>query len=346
MKEVDNVSIGGYAFKLEKDASQALNEYIEALECHYSSEEGCKEIMEGIEERIAELLLEKTSGGHVANLATVNGIIDTIGRPEKIEAEDDIKGKQYSRGRSAKLFRDMENKRIGGVCSGLAAWLSCDVTIIRLIFVLFTVFGFAFRFHIGDWSITTPLVYLALWLCIPPAKTTEQRWAMKGENYTAEEIRKNVATGAREMKAAAVKASHSKVVKNSESGIKTVMGVLLLLIAVIGIMWGIVLFFGRQGFLFSPFYDQLTRELFKELPSLSLLLNTRWMGILLAAAQFIPFIAILYIACRLLFNFKSHGPNPAALLFVLWLVLIVVIAVLVIANLLSSEFLDQVVFWT
>ena len=346
MKEVDNVSIGGYAFKLEIDASQSLNEYIEALECHYSSEEGCKEIIEGIEERIAELLLDKTTGGRVADLATINGIIDTIGRPEKIEAEDDIKGRPYSRNRSTKLFRDMENKRVGGVCSGIAAWLNCDVTIIRLIFVLFTIFGFAFHFHIGDWSITTPLVYMVLWLCIPPAKTAEQRWAMKGENFTAEEIRKNVATGAREMKAAAVRASHSKVVKNSESGIRTVMGVCLLLIAVIGIMWGIVLFFGRQGFLFSPFYDQLTHELYKELPSLSLLLNTRWMGILLAAAQFIPFIAILYLACRLLFNFKSHGPNPAALLFVLWLVLIVVIAVLIIANLLSSEFLDQVVFWT
>ena len=346
MKEVDNVSIGGYAFKLEIDASQALNEYIEALECHYSSEEGCKEIIEGIEERIAELLLDKTTGGRVADLATINGIIDTIGRPEKIEAEDDIKGSPYSRNRSTKLFRDIENKRVGGVCSGIAAWLNCDVTIIRLIFVLFTIFGFAFRFHIGDWSITTPLVYMVLWLCIPPAKTAEQRWAMKGENFTAEEIRKNVVTGAREMKAAAVRASHSDVVRNSGSGIKTVMGVFLLLIAVIGIMWGVVLFFGRQGFLFSPFYDQLTHELFKELPSLSLLLNTRWMGILLAAAQFIPFIAILYLACRLLFNFKNPTWNPAALLFVLWLVLIVVIAVLVIANLLSSEFLDQVVFWT
>ena len=346
MKEVDNVSIGGYAFKLEIDASQALNEYIEALECHYSSEEGCKEIIEGIEERIAELLLDKTTGGRVADLATINGIIDTIGRPEKIEAEDDIKGSPYSRNRSTKLFRDIENKRVGGVCSGIAAWLNCDVTIIRLIFVLFTIFGFAFRFHIGDWSITTPLVYMVLWLCIPPAKTAEQRWAMKGENFTAEEIRKNVVTGAREMKAAAVRASHSEVVRNSGSGIKTVMGVFLLLIAVIGIMWGVVLFFGRQGFLFSPFYDQLTHELFKELPSLSLLLNTRWMGILLAAAQFIPFIAILYLACRLLFNFKNPTWNPAALLFVLWLVLIVVIAVLVIANLLSSEFLEQVVFWT
>ena len=346
MKEVDNVSIGGYAFKLEIDASQALNEYIEALECHYSSEEGCKEIIEGIEERIAELLLDKTTGGRVADLATINGIIDTIGRPEKIEAEDDIKGSPYSRNRSTKLFRDIENKRVGGVCSGIAAWLNCDVTIIRLIFVLFTIFGFAFRFHIGDWSITTPLVYMVLWLCIPPAKTAEQRWAMKGENFTAEEIRKNVVTGAREMKAAAVRASHSDVVRNSGSGIKTVMGIILLLIAVIGIMWGVVLFFGRQGFLFSPFYDQLTHELFKELPSLSLLLNTRWMGILLAAAQFIPFIAILYLACRLLFNFKNPTWNPAALLFVLWLVLIVVIAVLVIANLLSSEFLEQVVFWT
>ena len=88
MKETVQYSIGGYAFTLEKDASAALQEYIAALEKHYLSQDGGKEIMEGIEERVAELLLEKCGHGGVVSLEHVQAVIRVIGRPERIEADD------------------------------------------------------------------------------------------------------------------------------------------------------------------------------------------------------------------------------------------------------------------
>ena len=41
-----------------------------------------------------------------------------------------------------KLMLDRTNKKIWGVCSGLAKWTGMDVTVIRVIFVLATLFGF------------------------------------------------------------------------------------------------------------------------------------------------------------------------------------------------------------
>ena len=87
MKETEQVGIGGYAFILEKDASELMRQYISQLEAHYLAQEGGKEIMEGIEERAAELLLEKAKGG-VVNRDHVQAVIDILGRPERIEADD------------------------------------------------------------------------------------------------------------------------------------------------------------------------------------------------------------------------------------------------------------------
>ena len=39
------------------------------------------------------------------------------------------------------LYRDTMNGKIAGVCSGLSEYLNVDVSLIRLIWVIFTVFG-------------------------------------------------------------------------------------------------------------------------------------------------------------------------------------------------------------
>ena len=87
MKQVEYVSIGGYVFSLEDSASHAAKEYLDQLEAFYSKKESGAEVMEGIEERMAELLLEKSGKGGVVTLAMVNDVISVLGRPETIEEE-------------------------------------------------------------------------------------------------------------------------------------------------------------------------------------------------------------------------------------------------------------------
>ena len=55
-----------------------------------------------------------------------------------------------------KLYRSRRNRRIGGVCGGLADYLGVDPTVVRVIMALVT--------FVGGMSI---FVYLLMWLLIP-----------------------------------------------------------------------------------------------------------------------------------------------------------------------------------
>jgi phage shock protein C len=55
-----------------------------------------------------------------------------------------------------KLMLDRANKKIWGVCAGLANWTGIDATVVRVIFVLATLFGFG----------SAILIYVALGLIL------------------------------------------------------------------------------------------------------------------------------------------------------------------------------------
>jgi len=60
------------------------------------------------------------------------------------------------------LIRSRTNRLIGGVCGGLGEYFDIDATLIRIIFILITIFG-------GSGI----LLYLVLWLIIPSDKKTK-----------------------------------------------------------------------------------------------------------------------------------------------------------------------------
>ena len=90
MTEIEKVSIGGYAFTLEKAAAEEVGQYLKNLEAHYLGKPGGKEIMEGIEERMAELLLERRGRNGVATMADIQSLIGILGRPERIEGSSSV----------------------------------------------------------------------------------------------------------------------------------------------------------------------------------------------------------------------------------------------------------------
>lgn len=55
-----------------------------------------------------------------------------------------------------KLMLDRTNKKIWGVCSGLANWTGMNATVVRVLFVLATLFGFG----------SALLIYVALGLIL------------------------------------------------------------------------------------------------------------------------------------------------------------------------------------
>ena len=56
------------------------------------------------------------------------------------------------------LHRSRRNRRLGGVCGGIAAWLGWDPTLVRVVYVVVSICSVAFP---------GTIVYLLLWLLMP-----------------------------------------------------------------------------------------------------------------------------------------------------------------------------------
>lgn len=336
MTQTEQVSIGGYAFILEKAAAEALEAYLKELEAHYLPQQGGKEIMEGIEERVAELLLDKCGNGTVVTEAHVQSVIQVIGRPERIEADDPEPQTAAGEKARKKLYRDPVNKRLGGVCSGLATYFNIDVAWLRMGFAVLALVLFFSGFRDGAWSLSIPVFYCILWVAMPAARTAQDRWAMKGDSGTADEIRRNVQAGIQEMGDAAREVAHSDFFKQFGRIFLLVIGIVLLITGTSGLASISVLSLkGTQ--LFGIPYTRFMDELSEHAPVFMDLLDTTWVVVLLALAVILPFVGILYGGIQMIFGFKSPSWKPGLVIFVLWLIILVVLGVLGFAGFLSSE---------
>lgn len=184
MQKTVTISIGGLSFQLEEDAYRRLEDYLEALKRHFSASADAGDIVADFEARIAEKLSERTGTGPVT-LAEVSAITESLGRPEDFDAAPE-RGEQKA---SKKFYRNPDDALLGGVCSGLGAYLGWDAVWVRLIFVLFTLangFGVA--------------LYLVLWIIVPEAKTPAEKLRMQGEPFTVKNVQETVKQRVEEIK--------------------------------------------------------------------------------------------------------------------------------------------------
>ncbi len=104
--------------------------------------------------------------------------------------------------RRKKLYRDIDDKYVGGVASGIANYFGINVWIPRVIFLLPLITLFS-RNHWGrlsgldDFDILNlspgPLfIYIILWIVLPEAKTTAEKLEMKGEKVDMNSIKESV----------------------------------------------------------------------------------------------------------------------------------------------------------
>jgi phage shock protein PspC (stress-responsive transcriptional regulator) len=183
MKVTININIGGYAFHMDEDAYHNLKAYLRSLELNFTGEESASEIMSDIEARMAELFRARLGTyRQVVTMEDVEEIIAILGAPEDFVDQDSYSARDKFRASSSRrMYRDPDNRIIGGVCSGMAAYWRMDPVITR---VLFLVFAFA-----GGLGL---FVYLVLWIVLPEAKTTAQKIEMKGEPVNINNIKESV----------------------------------------------------------------------------------------------------------------------------------------------------------
>src|SRR5436190_9239156 len=184
------INISGVIFHIEEDAYDSLSRYLGTIKGYFSGTDGGNEIMSDIEARIAELLQARINvSKQVILMADVDHVMGVMGRPEEFGA--DTKSTQeeesepiYQERIKRRLFRNPEDKAIGGVCSGLAAYFDIDTVWVRLAMFLLIFFG-----GISLW------VYIVLWIVMPEARSTADKMAMRGEPANINNIMRSVREG-------------------------------------------------------------------------------------------------------------------------------------------------------
>ena len=137
MKEVLKVSIARVSFTMEKEAHKELDQYLDNLRGYYREESGRDEILDDIEERVAELILERGGKERVVTLEDINAVITILGKPYESESPFEEGAHPANEGVKKSFYRDPEHGVLGGVCSGFAAYSGWDVVWVRILFLLF-----------------------------------------------------------------------------------------------------------------------------------------------------------------------------------------------------------------
>jgi phage shock protein PspC (stress-responsive transcriptional regulator) len=310
MKKTVSVNIKGSNFLIEEGAYELLQDYLDRLSTALKNESGSTEIIEDIELRIAELCSEKlTEVKKVVELDDIQDILNTLGDPSLyLDDESEEYSENKTSEKSAKssterrLFRDMENAVIGGVCQGIANFMNIDVVIVRAVFVVILLFaGFGF-----------PL-YLILWIIVPKTKSTIDRLRMKGRPITVESVREEVENAADRIKdksssfAASFRENNEKKQRFAKIG-----RIIAIIAGIILICWGLswlvmFLIFIIGGSQFIPLLSEDGLVSITEFGELVLAspddIAMAWFGVLLGGFSVI--LLLLLLGSSLIFKLRN-----------------------------------------
>ena len=174
MNKVLHINLGGQPFTIDEDAYQALMDYFKDLHRHFGPGETSRQEIEQTEGDVAKALKDILKKRPIVTLSDVQDAVEQVGFPEGFAAAGSgVPSTQpwdgYRTGR--KLLRDPEQKVMGGVAAGLAAYLGVENPVwVRLIWVCAALYG---GIGVG--------IYLLLWAILPEARTPEDYAAMSGK---------------------------------------------------------------------------------------------------------------------------------------------------------------------
>lgn len=177
MKEITRIHIAKIPYDIEISAKKDLEQYLHTLESYGSDDE----IINDIEIRMTELLEERgIKKGGVITKKDVGALKEQLGEPSEIMSEGDMAiGEPVIEPGTKKLFRDTDSPVLGGVLSGIAYFFGISPVWTRLLFIILALASFGTAF----------LVYIVLWIAVPPAKTAADKLQMRGRPVTVQSIR-------------------------------------------------------------------------------------------------------------------------------------------------------------
>lgn len=199
MKKTLSINISGILFHIEEDGYDALKNYLESINTHFSGYSDSKGIISDIENRIAEIFLSYLKNNNqVITAENVDRLIEKMGTIADFSAGNEApveKDQEEAAGDDfykyvtppnaphagyKKLMRLEPKKIIGGVCAGIAHYFAIDALWIRLIAILLLLSGninirpsffdfnpfefISFHFGFGAFAL---VAYIVLWVILP-----------------------------------------------------------------------------------------------------------------------------------------------------------------------------------
>lgn len=200
MDKTKNISLGGFSFLIEENAYTALSQYLTEVRQHLQHNSDRDEIIFDVEQRMAELLKDRTANREVIMHQDVLYLIEVLGKPEQyVEDEEADKATNAASEATAKafsankpLYRDIDDCKIGGVLSGMAHYFNISPTMLRIAFAVCLILSFVvsyrgiFLFNGVSWAII--ILYILLWMIVPAAVTTAQKLEMQGAAVTLDSL--------------------------------------------------------------------------------------------------------------------------------------------------------------
>ena len=232
MKEITRIHLAKTPFSAEIDAKKSLEKYLNLIQKNMHAE---PEAMQEIEARMVELLAERgvAKDGVIGN-DDVLAIQKQMGEPRDFsddasEAIDEIEDKDIDDKPAKQLMRDPDNAIIGGVCAGVAAYFNINPLWVRLIAIIspFMTFG------------TAVLVYVVMWLSMPPARTASDKLRMRGEPVTLAALKKAAVDEASAMTDGGGVTVIAKIFRYSSGALIFLMTLALLIGLIVGGAFGI-----------------------------------------------------------------------------------------------------------
>ena len=325
MNEVKKCSISGISFTFETDAFNALQGYLNTLTRTYEGNEEGREIIADIEAHIVELILSKQDNKKVVTRYIVDCIISQIGSADIISdsTPDSTTNKSTPR-IPRRLYRDMSNAKLGGICSGLGRYFDLDPVWLRL--GLFSPLVLSIMFSLGSGSRRDLfmnifgmfiLSYIVMWFAVPIARSARQKLEMNGEKITEEAIKVvSVSNNDPDTKARPIFAEVISILGQIILiFMKIILGVVIafLILFAGALIIGLIAIIIAGGAIFSLGASSIWLPL---------------MGILMVL---IPSVILIYLFINIIAN-KNSNKTTVVTLFILWLASIVALCTIAVTD--------------
>ena len=208
-----------------------------------------------------------------------------------------------------KLYRDEEDKIVGGVASGLAAYFGIEKNLVRVLFVILSV-----------WAGVSIIIYIILWIALPKAQTETQKMEMRGIDPNVGNIKKNYDSRVNSVD----KNGFEQVKKSSSEIVKTVTRIWLI------VFGAILLFFTSMIILTATTiatlcYSFLNGYMNNLIPiPLQNITGSEAISFTLVTTAFlcifIPAFLILSVSLKLIFNKRILNSTVRTTMIVVWFV--------------------------